>query len=112
MRPSRRDVIWGLVGVVIGMFFIWGGLTASVEPDWQLGRQYGLWVAFAGVTAAAASLLTLIRPILGGRSTVAAAVGATLSVMLAMPWAWFVVLPVTITLGFVGARRLRVAPAG
>jgi hypothetical protein len=107
MHASRRDVAWALLGTMLGLVFVWGGLTTSVQPNWQAAREFGLLIAFAGGLGVVASLVTLVRPVLGGRATVASAVGLTLAWMLVMPWAWFVMLPATIPLGWVGARRFR-----
>lgn len=110
MVRTRRDLVWGVIGVALGVFFIWAGVTTAAQPNWQLGEQFGLWIAAAGAVAALASVLTLVRPIAGGRSTVIAAVAVTVAVFLAMPWAWPLALPFTVPLGFVGARRLRPHP--
>jgi hypothetical protein len=107
MVTTRRDLVWGVIGAGLGAVFIWAGVTTAAQPNWQLGEQFGLWIAAAGAIAVLTSVLTLVRPVAGGRSTVIAAVAVTIAVFLAMPWAWFVALPFTATLGFVGARQLR-----
>ena len=107
MNASRRDLAWSLLGTAIGLFFVWGGLTTSGQPNWQAAREFGLLIAFAGALGVLASLATLVRPALGGWATLVSAVGVTLAWVLVMPWAWFVMLPATIPLGWVGARRLR-----
>ena len=81
MNTSRRDVVWSLVGVALGLLFVWGGVTVSVQPNWELGRLYGILIAVAGAAGIAASLLTLVRPIPGGRSTMIAALGDRKSVV-------------------------------
>lgn len=110
MIASRRDVLWSLLGVVLSALFVWGGLTMSSAPNWQLARQFGLLVAATGGFGVLASLIILVIPTIGRPLCIAAGVGITLAIVLAMPWAWFVVLPATIPIGFVGARRRRIAP--
>lgn len=107
MDLSRRDLVWSLLGAGLSLLILWGGTAASGPDGWTLGRQYGFIVSAAGVLCLIASLITLAMPTIGGWLTVASAVAMIVAVALAMPWAWFVVLPVSIPLAYVGVRRLR-----
>ena len=109
MKASRGDLAGSLVGVLIGALVVWGGATAATQPNWELGRTFGVLISVTGAAAIAASLLALGRPVFGGIVTIIAAISISIAVALAMPWAWFVVLPLTVPLGLIGLRRLRQA---
>ena len=109
---SRQDIIWSALGILIGAVFIWAGWIAWAASDWETGNRFGPVVSFFGGVSIMASMLVVVRPVMGGRFIVASAIGTTVGAILAMPWAWFLAPILTIPLGYIGARRPRATSAG